>query len=259
MEVLRRAFAYLQQGRSALMDFVLDHDFGWDDGLICGGRMDVAMVPVSTLAQLEPYERAAAELGANRKAQVPFRVDVEDELVEYRLNIAPSPRLIIAGGGHIGLALAQLCSELEFRITVIDDREKFSNKERFGANAECLVGPIDELLGAQRLDGSAYVVIVTRGHHHDERALAAVVESDARYVGLIGSKRKIKLIRRDLLAEGVSEENLDRVHAPIGLAIHAVTVREIAVSIAAELVQVRRASERDRVEGPIRLRAKAAG
>jgi xanthine dehydrogenase accessory factor len=257
-EVRQRAYAYLRQNESGVLDFVLDHDFGWDDGLICGGRMDIAVMTVSSPDQLAPFEQAADDLRAHRRARVPLRVRTEEGLVEYRLNVDPAPRLIIAGGGHVGLAVARLCGELDFNITVIDDREKFANAERFGPDVDCRVGPIDEILAGMALDEGCFIVIVTRGHIHDERALKAVVGSSARYIGMIGSRRKIKLILDDLREAGVGEELLQRVHAPIGLPIGAVTVREIAVSIAAELIQVRRARQGPQVEGPVLVAAEAS-
>ena len=249
-EVRRRAFACLQRNQSRLLDFVLDHAFGWGDGLICGGSMDIAVASVSSPDHLAAYESACQKLRANLPAQLSLCVQAGEGLVEYRVNIAPVPRLIIAGGGHVGLALAELCRTLEFNITVIDDREQFANTERFGPQVACRVGPIDDLLRSLAPGPDSYVVIVTRGHLHDERALAAVIDSKAKYIGMIGSKRKIEQVYRDLGERGVSQEQLRRVHAPIGLDIKAVTVSEIAVSIAAELIQIHRADYKHVVEGP---------
>ena len=113
-----------------------------------------------------------------------------------------------------------------------------------------MVGDIEKTLSGWPIDAGTYVVIVTRGHKHDERALGAVLGSPARYIGMIGSRRKIKIIFDDLRESGTTEQQLERVHAPIGLDMNAVTIEEIAVSIAAELVSVRRADYRQCVEGP---------
>jgi xanthine dehydrogenase accessory factor len=115
---------------------------------------------------------------------------------------------------------------------------------------------VDDIASALRkypIDPGCFVVIVTRGHQHDHQALEAVIRRPARYIGLIGSKRKTRMIFKDLLASGVSQEHVDRVHSPIGLPIDAVTVPEIAVSIVAELVQVRRQDTPTLVEGPIEV------
>ncbi|RME39326.1 MAG: XdhC/CoxI family protein, partial [Planctomycetota bacterium] len=116
----------------------------------------------------------------------------------------------------------------------------FANADRFPPPMRPVVGDIEETLRGFPIDASTYVVIVTRGHRHDERALAAVVDSPARYIGMIGSRRKIDVIFDGLRRRGVSGERLARVHAPIGLDIGAVTTDEIALSIAAQLVSVRR-------------------
>jgi xanthine dehydrogenase accessory factor len=128
---------------------------------------------------------------------------------------------------------------LDFRVTVIDDRPEFASADRF-PKATCIVGEIETELSRQPIDASTYIVIVTRGHRNDGQALRAVINSNAKYIGLIGSKAKVKTIFDDLVAQGVSAEKLLRVHAPIGLNIGSVSVPEIAVSIAAELVAVRR-------------------
>jgi xanthine dehydrogenase accessory factor len=251
-EVRRRAFELLQAGRSGLLHFDLDHDYGWDDGLLCGGQMDVAVVPVLSREQAAPFANAAEELGSQRLARVPLVVRREEHAEAYVLCVEPSPTVWIAGAGHVGQALARLAVDLDYRVIVIDDRADCANPSRFGPPIEIIVADIEQTLRAAPIDANSYVVIVTRGHRHDEKALAAVIDSPARYIGMIGSRRKIKLLFDDLATAGVDRAKLDRVHSPIGLKIGAVTVPEIAISIAAEMTQVRRADagSHTHIEGP---------
>ncbi|GAF88589.1 unnamed protein product, partial [marine sediment metagenome] len=181
----------------------------------------------------------------------PVRVKTDEGFVEYRVRIEATPKLVIAGGGHIGRALAAVTVPLGFHVSVIDDRTEFASTERFPPPIKPTVGNIAEALKRWPIDANSYIVIVTRGHKHDERALGAVLDSPARYIGMIGSKRKIEVIYDNLRHDGAAQEQLDRIHAPIGLAIGAVTPEEIAVSIAAQLVAVRRAGQqRESVAGP---------
>ncbi len=250
-EVRKQAFTLLQRDQSGLLTFQLDHDYGWDDGLICGGTMRVAVMPIGSEAEVAPFLAAAEALECRVAATVPLRVRHEGRMVEYRLNIEAPARLVIAGAGHVGASLAKMAVGLDFEVTVIDDRAEFAGAERLPPPIVPVVGDIEQTLRRQPIDVGTYVVIVTRGHHHDEQALHAVVESDAGYIGMIGSRRKVKLIFDDLAALGVNREKLSRVHAPIGLSIGAVTVPEIAVSILAELIEVRRRDKPTRVEGPL--------
>jgi xanthine dehydrogenase accessory factor len=139
---------------------------------------------------------------------------------------------------------------LGFTVHVIDDRSEYANADRFPAPVSPVVGEIAGTLAKWPIDSGTYIVVVTRGHKHDEQALAAVLDSSARYIGMIGSKRKVKVIFDDLLHGGASKERLARVHAPVGLDIGAVTVEEIAVSITAQLIAVRRSERHKAVEGP---------
>lgn len=161
------------------------------------------------------------------------RMDVFIEPLE------PSPRLYIVGAGHVGWHLARAARESGFRLTVIDDREKFAKPDRF-PDAEIVVDAIPDWLHRADIPLSAYVVIVTRGHRYDLEALRALAARDLKYLGLIGSRAKVTRIFDALMAEGLPAECLRRVHAPIGLDIGAVTPAEIAVSILAELIAVRR-------------------
>jgi xanthine dehydrogenase accessory factor len=161
----------------------------------------------------------------------------------FTRTLEPRPTLVIAGAGHVGAALADIASRAGFDVAVIDDRPDFVGPDRFPGANQRIAGDIETELGRYPISPHTYVVIVTRGHRRDGKALGAVVQSDARYVGLIGSKRKIVTIFEDLHRQGVSREQLARVHAPIGLDLGAVTPAEIAVSIAAELIAVRRRSE----------------
>jgi xanthine dehydrogenase accessory factor len=167
--------------------------------------------------------------------------------------------LIIAGAGHVGAQLARLAVGLDFEVVVIDDRGDLCGPDRLPEPITAAVGDIERTLRAQPIDANTFVVIVTRGHNHDEQALRAVIDSPARYIGMIGSRRKVKLIFDDLAALGVDREKLARVRAPIGMAIGAVTVPEIATSIAAQLIEVRRTEKPTRVEGPFPMDAIADG
>jgi xanthine dehydrogenase accessory factor len=152
------------------------------------------------------------------------------------LPVLPRCRLVIVGGGHVGKAVADLASDLEFDVWIVDDRAEFAGAERFPRAERRISGPIERVLPDLEITPDTYCLIVTRGHNHDQEALFHVANRGARYVGLIGSRRKIKLIFDNLLAAGVSREALAQVHAPLGIDIGSQTVPEIAVSICAELV-----------------------
>ncbi|MEO1814342.1 MAG: XdhC family aldehyde oxidoreductase maturation factor [Acetobacterium sp.] len=147
----------------------------------------------------------------------------------------------IVGGGHIGKVLAELCKVVGFYVTVLDDREEFANTRRFNGVEEVMVIPaFKNIENYVKIDQYSYVVIVTRGHSEDKDVLAQILQTEAKYIGMIGSKKKRNHIYQDLLDEGFSYSDLERVHSPIGLNIFADTPEEIAVSIVAEMIQVRR-------------------
>ncbi len=189
----------IASGRSTLLHYELNDDFAQENGLICGGRMDVHIDPLT-----------------------------------------PSPHLYVIGAGHVGWHLARMASEAGFRLHVVDDREKFANRERFPSADDVITAPIPEWLHSADIPAPAFVVVVTRGHQHDLDAMRALAARDLRYLGLIGSRAKVARINDMLLSEGMPAECLERVHAPIGLDIGAVTPVEIAISILAELIAVSR-------------------
>ncbi|MGD8540484.1 MAG: XdhC family protein [Candidatus Aminicenantes bacterium] len=152
----------------------------------------------------------------------------------------PQSHLVIAGAGHIGKALAHLGNRLDFEVTVVDDRADFANPENIPEADHCVVSDIGRAIREIPKSLDTFIVIVTRGHSHDSDALRECISSNAGYIGMIGSERKIALMREKFLDEGwATEEQFDRVFAPIGLEIQSKTVEEIAVSIAAQLVLVR--------------------
>jgi xanthine dehydrogenase accessory factor len=149
-------------------------------------------------------------------------------------------RLIIAGAGYVAQALARLASNLDFRIIVVEDRRDLADPQSFGNTVQLIFGDVPQTLHELEPDDSSWIVIVTRGHHLDKDALRAALETRAAYVGMIGSPSKVKHIFKDLLKEGFSPERLAQVHAPIGLDLGAETPDEIALSIAAEIVMLRK-------------------
>jgi len=152
---------------------------------------------------------------------------------------AEPPEIVIVGGGHVGRALASVARVTGYRISVIDDREQFANSERFPEAEHVIAGDIGTSVRTYPATPNTAIVIVTRGHKYDYEALAAAVATDAGYVGLMGSRRKVALIYRQLLADGVPEERLRAIHAPIGLDIGAASPEEIALSIMAEITMER--------------------
>jgi xanthine dehydrogenase accessory factor len=153
--------------------------------------------------------------------------------------IEPSPELYVIGAGHVGYSLATMAHELGFKVHVVDDREKFANRERFPHAAEVVTEDIPQWLERTQLPSHAYVVVVTRGHNNDLDAVRVLIARDVRYLGLIGSRAKVARIYTQLKEEGIDIAGLKQVHAPIGLDIGAVTPQEIAVSILAELIAVK--------------------
>jgi xanthine dehydrogenase accessory factor len=152
----------------------------------------------------------------------------------------PPSRLVIAGAGHVGRAVASLGGFLGFDVVVIDDRPEFANTARFPEAGQLIVGDIAGSLDALPVSSETYIVIVTRGHRQDEAALRACIRRRAAYIGLIGSRHKVVLMKeRFLKKDRATPAEWGRVHTPIGLPIGSKTVEEIAVSIAAELVLVR--------------------
>lgn len=155
--------------------------------------------------------------------------------------LKPSPRLLIVGGGHVGQAVAHLAAPLGFETTVIDDREEFAGSERFPAGVTTTHGDPRQLVADYAKDRDTYIVLVSKGHKPDAEALEACIHDDVAFLGMIGSRRKIRFIRKDFLERGLATEaEFDRVVAPIGYEIGAVTVPEIAVSIVAQLIAARR-------------------
>ncbi len=306
-EVKRQALhALAAAGRPQVLTFTLDDDYGWDDGLICGGRMTIlahplpADGPAPDAARYYRRLREFAESGdgfteavvvgdaagltvgdrylfdasgtpAAHLADRPAPESVGAGLAQLSARPRPSlkqgiaylptpPRvtLLLVGGGHVGQAVARLGAEVGFDVWVLDDRERYASRERFPAAGRRLVGDIGATLKqlAPTLTPSTYAVILTRGHSHDEEALYHLAGTACGYVGMIGSKRKVRMIFEDLVAKGIPAETLARVHAPLGYDIGSQTVPEIAVSIVAELIACRNLGAADAARQSWTRRAK---
>jgi xanthine dehydrogenase accessory factor len=180
------------------MVFNLNNEASYDNGLICGGTVEIFVEP-----------------------------------------ILPQPMLYLFGGGHVSMAVAKAASAAGFAVGVVDDREAFANVERFPMAQEVFTS-YEEAFEKISATASTYLVIVTRGHKDDMRVLAWAARTQARYVGMIGSKRKVLSVYKALEQEGYKPEEFERIYAPMGLEIGALSPEEIAISIVAELVAVRR-------------------
>lgn len=187
------------------------------------------------------------------------RLDVKGgaDAYEVMVEVIEAPAtLLIVGGGHIGLSLAIMGEHAGFSVAVLDDREAYANRERFPMADRVMAGDFEEHLRDFPIGGHTYVVLVSRGHKQDELALRQVVGRNAAYVGMIGSRRRVSTVLRHLAEEGFPIDDLEKVHTPIGFDIGAETPEEIAVSILAEVIMVRRGgSGRQMREGRPRIKA----
>ncbi|MGD0917389.1 MAG: XdhC family protein, partial [Thermodesulfobacteriota bacterium] len=200
--------------------------------LFDGGRLEERILTEFKML-LEEKKTKVAVLSSEREDSTWERVEV---LLEP---IFSEPTVYIFGAGHVSQQLAPLAKGVHFKVVVIDDREIFANRERFPEADDVIVSEFEKCFDQLNIDDSSYVVIVTRGHLYDGLVLEQAVRTDAHYIGMIGSKKKIRTLYQNLMEKGVSREKLNKVHAPIGLEINSETPEEIAVSIVAELIKVR--------------------
>ena len=198
-EVWNAAREVIETERSKHLTFSLGQDAAYDNGLICGGQLNVFVEPIT-----------------------------------------PQPRAFIFGAGHISKSLSKVATLAGFATVVIDDRETFANRERFPEADEVFPGEYETVFPTLTVNHSSYLIIVTRGHRDDMRVLRWALGTPARYVAMIGSKRKTLSVMKELMKEGIPREEFDRLHAPMGLDIGAISPEEIAVSVVAEMIALRR-------------------
>ena len=203
-EVWNAAREVMDTEKPKHLTFSLGQDAAYDEGLICGGQLNVFVEAV-----------------------------------------IPQPRAFIFGAGHISKSLSKVARLAGFETVIIDNREAFANRERFPESDEVFSDEYEDVFPKLAINSTSYIVIVTRGHRDDMRVLRWALDTPAKYIAMIGSKRKTISVVHELEREGVPREAFERIFAPMGLEIGAVTPEEIAVSVVAEMIAVRRAPTSD--------------
>lgn len=198
-EVWQAAREVMETEKARMLDFSLNQQAAYDNGLICGGQLNVYVEPV-----------------------------------------LPIPTAFIFGGGHISKSLSKVAAISGFRTVVVDDREQYANAERFPEAAEVYAEDYEKVFERLKINSSSHIIIVTRGHKDDMRVLELAARTEARYIGMIGSKRKTIEVVKQLIGSGTPIEKLQNVHAPMGLDIGAISPEEIAVAVVAEMIHARR-------------------
>jgi xanthine dehydrogenase accessory factor len=195
--------------------------------------------------------QAGACLKAEKSKLVPLDLPDAGGTVEVFFEVLPAPpKLIVVGAGHIAVPLVKVAKILDFHVMVLDDRILFANRERFPDADDIRTGDMAAELKAMDITPSTYIVLITRGHKYDEPCLREIIHGPAKYIGMIGSRRRIKAcFERFKNEEKIAEEVIERVYAPIGLDIGTETPEEIAVSIMAEIIKVRRGGEARSLSG----------
>jgi xanthine dehydrogenase accessory factor len=241
-----------EEGASGVLATVVEAADGLVDAgakiLIRDGRPIVGSIQQENLLDAIVNE-AERRLKEEKSQLVPF--DVPGGKAEIFFEVLPAPpKLVVVGAGHIAVPLVKIAKILDFRVTVLDDRILFANRERFPDADDVRVGDMSAELKAMAITPSTYIVLITRGHKYDEPCLREIIHSSAKYIGMIGSRRRIKAcFERFKNEEKIAEEVIARVYAPIGLDIATETPEEIALSIMAEIVKVRRGGEARSLSG----------
>ena len=192
-----------------------------------------------------------ARLREEKSQLVSMNIPEAGGKLEVFFEVMPAPpKLIVVGAGHIAVPLVEIAKVLDFYVSVLDDRLLYANRERFPRADEVLVGDMAQLLKEMMITPSCYIVLITRGHKYDETCLRAIIHSPAKYIGMIGSKRRIKAcFQRFREEDKIADEIIERVYAPIGLDIGTETPAEIALAIMAEVVKVRRGGKAASLSG----------
>jgi xanthine dehydrogenase accessory factor len=242
-EVHSRAIKVMKSGQAATFDMVLDHNFGWDDGLICGGSVSGLILPRAAEAA-ELWRKLAAVTGPLRWG---VKKDFSIAVMEcggaewlYQETVSPPSDLWIAGSGHVAQAVAPLALQLDFAVTVFDDRPELANSRFFPPEVLLQVGGWHELLKVPLPKSPVFGLIVTRGHQHDALVLSEWLHHPFVFLGMIGSRRKARIMREQFLKQNIATaEQFDKIACPVGVDIKAVSTHEIAVSAMAQFIQKR--------------------
>lgn len=275
LEVQKAAGERRDDATAEVFHFQMNAKAVAEQGMLCGGNVDVLLEPVLPRYE-ELYQRLADMERKGKKGTVVTSLtgSFTKTLIDESLGMTGDPmsessaahffglvtggrpvisdggsyllepvfnraRLYIFGAGHVSQFIAKLASMVDFSVSVVDDRQEFANSLRFPEADEIVVDDFIKAFSCLSFSGSEFVVIVTRAHSHDAEVLREALSKDARYIGMIGSKRKVRMIFDMLRESGFSDEAIAKVYSPIGLAIHAETPQEIAVSIVGQLIQVR--------------------
>lgn len=212
----------------------------WEDGRICGsvggGNIEYSVIE-KTINCIKKEADGEFEFQLNDEGDL--HMQCGGNAIVYVKVFKPRQKLLIIGAGHVGVEIFKLAKILDFYIVIFDDREEFVSDNRFEGADEIIIGDIGEKLSQYPINKNTYIIIVTRGHQYDADALKVTAESDATYIGMIGSRKKTEFIMKNLIEQGISREVLKKVYAPIGINISSQEPNEIAFGIMSEILLVK--------------------
>lgn len=258
-EVIEAAARLLQEGRRGALITIIETvgstprkagakmlvtDTGQLIGTVGGGCVEADLVAYAKRV-MSGSKPALIEVDLTAKSAEENDMLCGGKMKAFIEPLVADEKLVIFGAGHISRALHDFAAKLDLRIIVTDDRPQFANPERFPAAAEVIAEPFEKQFERVRIDPATYIVIATRGHSYDEYCMEMCLRSPARYIGLVGSRTKVALFRKNLREKGFSEEELGRVVCPAGLDLGAETPEEIALAILAQILCVRRRAALD--------------
>lgn len=243
LQIFKEIMEIIRRGGSGILATVVDPDH-WNSNQIPKMFMKSNGDKIGSLLGIDEIEdnvqsRMGQIIEGMQAEVINFRDREGNNLSVFLEPVISDPVVYIFGGGHVSKQIVPLADLVGFSVVVIDDRPEFSMSENFPSAKEVLTCSFDNVMDKLDVNEFSYLIIVTRGHQHDKEVLAQALKTDAKYIGMIGSKRKRLIIYDKLLNEGYTQEQLDGVYSPIGLEINAETPEEIAVAIVAELIKVR--------------------
>lgn len=250
-KILKKVYESVKNGEKAALAFITDikgstpgklgasmvvFKDGSIEGSVGGGRIEYEVIN-SAIKSLEEEKDSYFGYLLNDKGDIGMQCGGEAK--GYIKVFKPRPRIIIIGGGHIGLNLFNIARTLDFHTTIIDDREEFVNENRFNGADNIICGQIEDILSKQNINENTYIVITSKGYNDDLNSLRSVINKNPAYIGMIGSAKKWISIKEILQNEGVSQEKLNTVYAPVGLDISSPQPEEIAFAIISEILLVK--------------------